>query len=128
MGWLWGSGLRDAETDMLLTAIPTPAGVGLEAKSNDAGFAPASESPVSPLLLPSSSDVDLTDQNSSTSETLGAIWGPGDSERLYGVKQWGHPYFMVNDAGQLCVRPKGGELEQTLLHFSPVVPEYFEGL
>ena len=95
---------------MLLTELPTPAE---SARTYLEKFSGRSESPLSPLLLDTTSDNDLTDQNSSTSETLGGVWGTEDSEKLYGVRQWGSPYFSINERGHVCVKPQGGE------HVSP---------
>ncbi len=35
-------------------------------------------------------------------------WQPSDSAKLYNVAGWGSPYFFVDRAGQVCVRPSGG--------------------
>lgn len=103
---------------MLLAAIPirTQLDSACVARSDKVGQ--YAESPTSPLVLALSSENELEDQNSSTSETIGAEWGPRDSERLYGTRNWGHPYFSVNDLGHVSVSPNGG----TVL-FSQQTPE-----
>ena len=30
------------------------------------------------------------------------------SRRLYAVNGWGHPYFLIEDSGRLCIKPTGG--------------------
>ena len=41
-------------------------------------------------------------------------WEPEDSAELYNIGGWGWPYFEVNSAGHLAVRPHGaGELAAT---------------
>ncbi|PSP17047.1 MAG: arginine decarboxylase [Cyanobacteria bacterium QS_8_64_29] len=37
----------------------------------------------------------------------GGAWHAADSEALYGVRQWGEPYFSVNAAGRVTVSPCG---------------------
>ena len=34
-------------------------------------------------------------------------WTPGDSCSLYGLDQWGDPYFSVNARGHVMVQPRG---------------------
>jgi arginine decarboxylase len=33
------------------------------------------------------------------------VWTPQDSARLYGIRNWGHGYFAVNDEGHVTVQP-----------------------
>jgi arginine decarboxylase len=33
------------------------------------------------------------------------VWTPKDSARLYGIRNWGHGYFAVNDEGHVTVQP-----------------------
>jgi arginine decarboxylase len=40
---------------------------------------------------------------------MGAGWTVADSAALYGVDQWGNPYFSVNEQGHVQVRPQGGQ-------------------
>jgi arginine decarboxylase len=40
---------------------------------------------------------------------VGAGWTVADSAALYGVDQWGDPYFSVNEQGHVQVRPQGGQ-------------------
>lgn len=35
-------------------------------------------------------------------------WGVEASKTLYNTAGWGEPYFTINDAGNLAVRPTGG--------------------
>jgi arginine decarboxylase len=44
-----------------------------------------------------------------SSEQTGALatWSGADSAALYGIDQWGDPYFSVNGLGHVQVRPKG---------------------
>lgn len=37
-----------------------------------------------------------------------AEWTVQDSDALYRLHGWGAPYFAINVAGHLCVRPSGG--------------------
>ena len=38
-----------------------------------------------------------------------ADWSVADSARLYGVDQWGDPYFSVNERGHVQVKPQGSQ-------------------
>jgi len=40
---------------------------------------------------------------------VGAGWTVADSAALYGVDQWGDPYFSVNEQGHVQVRPQGSQ-------------------
>jgi arginine decarboxylase len=44
-------------------------------------------------------------------------WTPGDSAKLYGIKEWGAGYFDINDAGEVVVRipAKGQGVQVSLL-------------
>ena len=33
------------------------------------------------------------------------VWTPKESARLYGIRNWGHGYFNVNDEGHVTVHP-----------------------
>ena len=46
---------------------------------------------------------------SSDQPGTGAGWTVADSAALYGVDQWGDPYFSVNERGHVQVRPQGGQ-------------------
>jgi arginine decarboxylase-like protein len=35
------------------------------------------------------------------------VWSVQDSTRLYGIRNWGHGYFAVNDEGHVTVHPRG---------------------
>ncbi len=38
---------------------------------------------------------------------LAPTWTIQDSEELYGINGWGHPYFSINEAGHITVSPNG---------------------
>ena len=40
-----------------------------------------------------------------------AAWTVSDSRSLYAVKEWGGPYFSVDDFGRLRVKPSGGNVQ-----------------
>ena len=51
-------------------------------------------------------------------------WTPADAQALYYVDAWGKPYFMVNDAGHVVVRPEFGS--ETTIDLLKLVEELRE--
>ncbi|MEB3339876.1 biosynthetic arginine decarboxylase [Okeania sp.] len=56
--------------------------------------------------LTNNSQTDKTDINPIKSEEKKS-WVIEDSEKLYRILGWGHPYFAINSAGHVTVSPKG---------------------
>lgn len=46
-------------------------------------------------------------------EAAESEWTVQDSDSLYRLHGWGAPYFAINTAGHLCVRPSGGSTQGT---------------
>jgi arginine decarboxylase len=67
----------------------------------------------------------------------GAVWTPVDSARLYGLEDWGAPYFSVSERGTVLVHPDGDDRSIDLLdvveglsarHIHPPVVVRFSGI
>ena len=50
---------------------------------------------------------DKKKQSSSNNPPTSSPWRIEDSEELYRIEGWGHPYFSINAAGHVTVSPKG---------------------
>ncbi|MDE5090620.1 MAG: biosynthetic arginine decarboxylase [Trichodesmium sp. St18_bin3_1_1] len=57
-------------------------------------------------LLTNISQTDQTEINDIKSEQK-KLWRIEDSEKLYKILGWGHPYFSINSVGHVTVSPKG---------------------
>src|SRR2546421_3160099 len=53
------------------------------------------------------------------------VWGVQDSTRLYGIRNWGHGYFEINDEGHVTVHPRG-EFSQPSIDLKKLVDELRE--
>ncbi|XP_047965319.1 arginine decarboxylase-like [Salvia hispanica] len=76
----------------------------------------AVDTAVSPQVQPyafSSLGSTLQVHAAATPPSSAAAWSPSHSETLYRVDRWGPPYFAVNSAGDISVRPFG---DDTLPH------------
>jgi len=48
-------------------------------------------------------------------------WTVSDAMDLYNIRNWGHPYFSINDSGNACVHPQG--LQGPMLDLKQLVDE-----
>jgi arginine decarboxylase len=53
------------------------------------------------------------------------VWSVQDSTRLYGIRNWGHGYFAVNDEGHVTVHPRG-EFSEPSIDLKKLVDELRE--
>src|SRR5256714_9379339 len=53
------------------------------------------------------------------------VWGVQDSTRLYGIRNWGHGYFEINDEGHVTVHPRG-EFSEPSIDLKKLVDELRE--
>ncbi len=73
-------------------------------------------------------DVVRTDQPAQGEEGstgIPRVWTPEDSARLYGIRNWGHGYFAVNDEGHVTVHPRG-DFAQPSIDLKKLVDELRE--
>ena len=93
----------------------TPSPTTAPSTGSGSGPGPRRGSPQSPLLVPFDDVGDGPDAGAGGcaagrggGDGSGGGWTVAHSAALYNVAGWGAPYFAINAAGHLCVRPRGG--------------------